>query len=72
MACEDEVLPSQARIECVSDESDLEEVYNNMRRHQLYVVCTRAWNHLHVTSVNPVSEFLWDWRFPEMEYGILP
>jgi hypothetical protein len=28
MACDDEVLPLQDRIEAVSDESDLEEVYN--------------------------------------------
>ena len=28
MACDDDVLPLQARIEEVSDESDLEEVYN--------------------------------------------
>ena len=30
-ACDDEVLPLQSRIEDVSDESDLEEVYNTER-----------------------------------------
>jgi superfamily I DNA/RNA helicase len=36
MACDDELLPLQNRIENVSDESDLEEVYNT-ERHLLYV-----------------------------------
>ena len=40
-ACDDEVIPLQARIEQVADETDLEEVYNT-ERHLLYVACTRA------------------------------
>ena len=28
MACEDEVIPLQERIETVADDADLEEVYN--------------------------------------------
>ena len=36
MACDDEVLPLQERIETVSDAADLEEVYNT-ERHLLYV-----------------------------------
>ena len=59
MACDDEVIPSQARIETVSDDSDLEEVYNT-ERHLLYVACTRARDRLLVTGVDPVSEFLSD------------
>lgn len=59
MACDDEVIPLQARIESVIDESDLEEVYNT-ERHLLYVACTRARDHLLVTSVKPPSEFLDD------------
>lgn len=59
MACDDEVLPLQSRIESVMDEADLEEVYNT-ERHLLYVACTRARDHLLVTSVNPASEFLDD------------
>lgn len=59
MACDDEVLPLQSRIESVMDESDLEEVYNT-ERHLLYVACTRARDHLLVTSVKPASEFLDD------------
>jgi mRNA-degrading endonuclease RelE of RelBE toxin-antitoxin system len=59
MACDDEVLPLQSRIEAVTDESDLEEVYNTERQ-LLYVACTRARDHLLVTAVAPGSEFLGD------------
>ena len=59
MACDDEVLPLQARIEDVADASDLEEVYNT-ERHLLYVACTRARDFLLVTGVKPASEFLDD------------
>jgi len=59
MACDDEVIPLQSRIESVIDESDLEEVYNT-ERHLLYVACTRARDYLLVTSVEPASEFLDD------------
>ncbi len=61
MACDDEVLPLQARIEAVTDDGDLEEVYDT-ERHLLYVACTRARDHLLVTGVNPASEFLQDLR----------
>ena len=59
MACDDEVLPLQERIETVTDESDLEEVYNT-ERHLLYVACTRARDRLLITGVEPASEFLDD------------
>ncbi len=59
MACDDEVIPFQERIEQVTDDSDLEEVYNT-ERHLLYVACTRARDRLLVTSVEPASEFLDD------------
>ena len=61
MACDDEIIPSQARIETVTDDSDLEEVYAT-ERHLLYVACTRARDHLLVTGVKPASEFLDDLR----------
>jgi UvrD/REP helicase N-terminal domain/UvrD-like helicase C-terminal domain len=61
MACDDEVLPLQERIETVADDTDLEEVYNT-ERHLLYVACTRARDHLLVTSAGPASEFLDDLR----------
>jgi superfamily I DNA/RNA helicase len=59
MACDDEVIPLQERIETVTDESDLEDVYNT-GRHLLYVACTRARDHLLITSTEPSSEFLED------------
>ena len=59
MACDDEIVPLQARIEAVTDEGDLEDVYNT-ERHLLYVACTRARDQLLVTSVEPASEFLDD------------
>ena len=59
MACDDEIVPLQERIENVADDSDLEEVYNT-ERHLLYVACTRARDHLLVTGVEPASEFLSD------------
>ena len=61
MACDDDVVPLQERIEAVADVADLEEVYNT-ERHLLYVACTRARDHLLVTGVDPASEFLGDLR----------
>jgi superfamily I DNA/RNA helicase len=61
MACDDEIIPLQERIETAADDADLEEVYNT-ERHLLYVACTRARDHLFVTSVDSASEFLDDLR----------
>lgn len=59
IACDDEIIPSQDRIEAVGDDADLQEVYET-ERHLLYVACTRARDYLLVTGVDPVSEFLDD------------
>jgi len=61
MACDDEIIPLQERIESVGDNADLQEVYDT-ERHLLYVACTRARDHLLVTSVEPASEFLDDMK----------
>ncbi len=61
MACDDEIIPLQERIETVGDEADLQEVYDT-ERHLLYVACTRARDHLLVTSGAPASEFLDDMK----------
>ena len=61
MACDDEVLPLQERVEAVTDEADLLEVYET-ERHLLYVACTRARDSLWVSGVTPESEFLRDVR----------
>ena len=62
MACDDEVIPLQERIETVGDDADLQEVYDT-ERHLLYVACTRARDQLLVTAIEPASEFLDDFRF---------
>jgi superfamily I DNA/RNA helicase len=59
LACDDEIVPLQERIESVGDDADLEEVYDT-ERHLLYVACTRARDHLLLTAVKPGSEFLED------------
>ena len=64
VACDDEVLPLQSRIENVADEADLEDTYST-ERHLLYVACTRARDHLLVTGVEPASEFLDDLQMDE-------
>ena len=61
IACDDEVIPLQERIETVGDDADLQEVYDT-ERHLLYVACTRARDYLLVTGVEPASEFLDDLR----------
>jgi superfamily I DNA/RNA helicase len=61
MACDDEIVPLQDRIETVGDDADLQEVYDT-ERHLLYVACTRARDYLLVTSVAPASEFLDDMK----------
>ena len=61
MACDDEVIPSQERIETVTDDADLAEIYDT-ERHLLYVACTRARDYLLLTSGDAPSEFLDDLR----------
>lgn len=41
MACDDEVISLQERVEAVTDDADIEEVYNT-ESNLLYVACTRA------------------------------
>jgi len=55
------VLPLQTWIESVTDNADLEDVYDT-ERHLLYVACTRARDWLLVTGVAPGSEFLEDMK----------
>ena len=59
MACDDDVIPLQERIETAADDSELEEIYNT-ERHLLYVACTRARDQLLITGISPASEFLDD------------
>jgi hypothetical protein len=57
--CDAEIIPLQQRIEDMGDDADLEDVYNTERQ-LLYVACTRARDHLMISGVEPVSEFLDD------------
>lgn len=59
MACDEEILPSEIRIEETDDLAELEHVYE-MERHLLYVACTRARDQLIITGIEPGSEFLVD------------
>ncbi|MAU98873.1 MAG: DNA helicase [Fulvimarina sp.] len=59
LACEEGVIPSQARMMEAADAAALAEVYAT-ERHLLYVACTRARENLLVTAVEPASEFLDD------------
>jgi mRNA-degrading endonuclease RelE of RelBE toxin-antitoxin system len=61
MACDDEIVPLQDRFETVTDDADIEEVYNT-ERNLLYVACTRARDRLFVCGTAPASEFLDDLR----------
>jgi superfamily I DNA/RNA helicase len=57
MACDDDVLPLQSRIEGAADEVELDDVYETERQ-LLYVACTRARDRLLISGVTPASEFL--------------
>jgi UvrD/REP helicase N-terminal domain/UvrD-like helicase C-terminal domain len=61
IACDDEVLPLQSRIEAVADEVELDDVYETERQ-LFYVACTRARDRLWVSGISPASEFLNDLR----------
>jgi mRNA-degrading endonuclease RelE of RelBE toxin-antitoxin system len=59
MACDDEVLPLQSRVDDAMDEEELREVFDT-ERHLFYVACTRARDKLLVTGVKPTSDFIDD------------
>lgn len=59
MACDADAIPSRRRIEAMGDDADLEDIYATERQ-LLYVACTRARDHLMISGVEPVSEFLDD------------
>jgi len=59
MACDEDVIPNAERIKAITDDSDLDEVVAT-ERHLLYVACTRARDHLLITSGDTCSEFVED------------
>lgn len=66
MACDDDVLPLQSRIDDVADEAELTDAFET-ERHLFYVACTRARDKLYVSGIEPASEFLGDML--EKSYG---
>lgn len=63
IACDDEALPLQARVDAATDEDELREVFDT-ERHLFYVACTRARDRLFVTGVRPISDFVADMTAP--------
>ena len=59
MACDDEALPLQARVDEATDEDELKEVFET-ERHLFYVACTRARDRLWISGARPVSDFIAD------------
>ena len=59
MACDEGILPLDARVADAADEAELDDIYETERR-LLYVACTRAREHLLLTGVTPTSEYLAD------------
>jgi hypothetical protein len=59
MACDEGVLPLDERVADAADEAELDDIYETERR-LLYVASTRAREHLLLTGVIPVSEYLAD------------
>lgn len=59
MACDEGILPLDARIEDAADDAEMDDIYETERR-LLYVACTRARDRLMVSGVDPASEYLTD------------
>ncbi|MCV0394347.1 MAG: UvrD-helicase domain-containing protein [Rhizobiaceae bacterium] len=59
IACDADVVPSEARLLAASDERALKEIYDT-ERHLLYVAATRARERLWLSAVEPATEFLAD------------
>jgi len=64
MACDEDALPLQSRVDSVVDEDELKEVYDTERQ-LFYVACTRARDRMLISSVRPGSEFIEDLTAPE-------
>ncbi|MEG8221168.1 AAA family ATPase [Sphingomonas sp. HH69] len=59
LACDEGILPLDARIEDAADDAEMDDIYETERR-LLYVACTRARDRLMVSGVAPASEYLTD------------
>ncbi len=63
MACDEDILPDQERVESVTDIEGLDEVIRT-ERHLFHTACTRARDFLWVSGVELVSGFLDDLKNP--------
>jgi superfamily I DNA/RNA helicase len=59
MAVDEDVMPDPDRIAALTDQQELEDIYNT-ERHLLYVACTRARDYLLIACAEEPSEFLED------------
>lgn len=59
VALDHQILPDEERLLSARDEAQLDEIMTT-ERHLLYVAATRARDHLWMSGVVPVSEFLAD------------
>lgn len=59
IALDQDILPDQDRVMTAQDEAQLDEILAT-ERHLLYVAATRARDHLWLSGVEPLSEFLVD------------
>jgi len=59
IACDADVLPSEARLHAATDERALKEIFDT-ERHLLYVAASRARERLWLSASEPPSEFLED------------
>ncbi|WP_206018313.1 hypothetical protein [Roseovarius nitratireducens] len=59
LALDQDIVPLEERLISATDEARLDEIMNT-ERHLLYVAASRARDHLWMSGVTPVSEFLAD------------
>jgi len=59
LALDQDIVPLEERLLSANDEARLDEIMNT-ERHLLYVAASRARDHLWMSGVTPVSEFLAD------------
>ena len=59
LALDQDMVPLEARLVSANDEARLDEIMNT-ERHLLYVAASRARDHLWLSGMVPISEFLQD------------
>lgn len=60
MACDDDVLPLEERLDAVMGDDQAMKEVEDTERHLLYVACTRARDELVITSAGTASDYLDD------------